>query len=241
MLHPEGDVSNARFQTRGGAANRRRSWRLGCRQDKGDARPLSARAYRASVLDRAATRPDGDTEKDRETVRSMETWLACRQTAARRRRARLPARHNLAGHSPLARHVHAGHSPHDRLLRRGRRYRQPHARGLLPVLRRGSAFVWPGERPAGTQAGAHRRRGRLRGCQRAVRHGVRHLDARGHARPAGPGRRCHERRVHGRGEGRHRRGQARGRAFGRAGHVRHRAGIGAASWAPSCCRWPTGA
>ena len=79
MLHPEGDVSNARFQTRDGAANRRRSWRLGCRQDKGDARPLSERAYRASVLDRAATRPDGDTDKDRETVRSMETWLACRQ------------------------------------------------------------------------------------------------------------------------------------------------------------------
>ena len=167
----------------------------------------SQRAYRASVLDRTATRPDGDTEKDRETVRSMETWLACRQ----RRLGVVGLVCLLVITSlvtPLSLDMYTPAIPHMT------DYFDADAGTVNLTLVDYYLFfavgllLFAGERPAGTQAGAHRRRGRLCGCQRAVRHGVRHLDARGHARPAGPGRRCLERRVHGRGEGRHRRGQA---------------------------------
>ena len=131
-----------------------------------------------------------------------------------------PPRHRQLGDAPLARHVHPCRSPHDGGLRHHGGHREPHARGLLPVLRRGPARVRPVERPLRPPPCAAGRRGDLHLRKRALRARARHRDAHRVPRRAGAGRGRRERGCHRRGQGCVQGREARGHPVYRAGHVR---------------------
>lgn len=143
--------------------------------------------------------------------------------AARKARAlgacRPPCRRE-PGYTPLARHVHPCRAPHDGGLRHHGGHREPHACGILPVLRRGLARVRAAERPLRPPPRAAGRRGYLHLRKRPLRARARYRDAHRVPRRAGAGRGRRERRCHRRGQGRLQGREARGHPFHRAGHVR---------------------